>query len=87
MYDYGYNYAVKVDVLSWIFATQVSEFFENGEGREYFGPYQDRVVTLSMDFEGDITGIANAVLPPDTFRSFSTRLEAIVTEYPISNDR
>ncbi len=130
MYHYGYNYAVRVDVLAseiyrttvdpdirmravewntlcvsemfknsfnhepmvgliktWLFASQVREFFDTGYGKDYFGAYQDQVVTLSREFESDIARTAQTILPPDSAVTFTARVETMVDEHPITNDR
>jgi hypothetical protein len=72
---------------AWIYAGQVREYFEEGRGKDYFGPYQDRVVAVSRSLETDIHDIVFGILPEAVADTFEQRRDEWLVQYPINNDR
>jgi hypothetical protein len=74
-------------VHAWGLAALVREFYDTGTGKDYFGPYQDRVVHVSRDLENDIHQLARSVLPAALVDTLAFHVDRRVEQYPITNDR
>ena len=49
----------------WAFTIQMRDFFEEGKGKEGFGPYQSRVLEVSRTLVAEITGVAHEAEGPN----------------------
>ena len=48
-------------ISAWVFAIQMREFFQDGNGRDVFGAYQPIATQVSTSIEGDMFKLAHAV--------------------------
>lgn len=66
---------------AWTFAIQLREFFEEGNGRNVFGPQQDIANQASRKLETDVSNLAHGVWPEGDIN----RAEQLVADFAAAN--
>jgi len=83
-----FNNEPMVAMLSaWVFAAQVRDYYENGYGRDIFGPFQSIAIETSQGLEDDLYKIIQVVLPESQVEMLIPKLEEYIEEQPIRNQR
>ena len=77
-----------VGLLSaWTFAIQLREFFEEGNGRNVFGPQQSIANQASRKLEADISNLAHGVWPEGDINRYEQHVADFAAANPLKNMR
>ena len=72
-------------VNGWIFAAQMTDFFETGLGKDYFGEFQPRVVESCKLIEAEFERTARYIRDEDTFPRTQQLVDRYARNHPIRN--
>ena len=70
---------------AWIFALQLQEYFETGNGKDVFGAQQHIAVETSRQLTEELQGIIRMTWNPSMYEKGVTKLGAVAAEHPIKN--
>jgi len=73
-------------ITSWGYAALLREFFETGNGKDLFGPYQGQVVSESIALQTEIENIARSVLTSADADTLSGYIDTWVASYPLRGE-
>lgn len=83
-----FNHDPLVGLLgAWTFTIEMREFFEKGNGRDLFGPYQGDAVETAKRLENDISTLAHAVWPQGDIDKYEGLVTAFAQAHPLRNLR
>lgn len=68
---------------SWLYCALLTDYFQEGPGRQSFKEWQDIAVTASVKAEEDIASSIEKILPPAEFKTYEKRVYAMADAHPI----
>jgi len=73
-------------ITSWGYAALLREFFETGNGKDLFGPYQGQVVGISIALQQEIEGIASSLLTSSDVDTVSVYIDSWIADHPLRGE-
>jgi hypothetical protein len=70
---------------TWTFSAQMSRFFEDGGGRELFGPWQGLAAETAQHLEKEIERVGRSIIPASKFERYRKFVEESAAAMPIAN--